>query len=396
MHEPQPITLQESIDTGDTRYQRMRRVTLIGSAIDLILGVLKIVFGYTAQSQALIADGVHSLSDLLTDFMVLIAAKHGSRDADEEHPYGHGRIETMATAVLGIALILVALGIVWDAFNRMFHPEKLLQPGVAAIVVALISVASKEWIYHFTMRVAVQLKSEMLKANAWHSRSDAISSVIVVFGVAGTMAGLPYLDAIAAVGVGLMVARIGWELGWQAVKELVDVGLEAERLEKIRQIIHAIGGVQAIHMLRTRKIGGQASVDVHVLVEPWLSVSEGHMISQMVMDQLLAKIEEVSDVTVHIDPEDDEIAAPCEGLPLRDDVERTLEQCWANILPAKKRRRLVLHYLDGRIDVDVYLPLASCSGEQAALELNQQLQRQLDPLQEFGRVRLYFGHAHQF
>ncbi len=391
MQEHPSHSLQQKPETGDTRYQRMRRVTLVGSVIDLTLGLLKIIFGYTAQSQALIADGVHSLSDLVTDFMVLIAAKHGSRDADDEHPYGHGRIETMATALLGLALMLVALGIVWDAFNRMFHPEKLLQPGVAAIVVALISVAAKEWAYHYTMRLAVELKSEMLKANAWHSRSDAISSIIVVFGVVGTMAGLPYLDAIAAVGVGLMIAHIAWELGWQAVKELVDVGLEAERLAKIRQIILAIGGVRAIHMLRTRKIGGQATVDVHVLVAPWLSVSEGHMISQIVMDRLLERIEEVSDVTVHIDPEDDEVAAPCEGLPLRNEVEKLLDNCWRDILPLEKLQRLVLHYLDGRIDVDLYLPLAECGGEQVARELNEKLQQEIDHLGEFGRVRLYFG-----
>lgn len=394
MHEHPHPTVSESDASGDERYQRMRRVTLVGSAVDLILGVLKILVGYVAQSQALIADGVHSLSDLLTDFMVLIAAKHGSREADEEHPYGHGRIETMATAALGIALILVALGIVWDAFDRMFNPEKLLQPGAAAIVVALLSVLAKEWIYHYTMRVAVAIKSEMLKANAWHSRSDAISSIVVVFGVAGTMAGLPYLDAIAAVGVGLMVGRIGWELGWQAVRELTDEGLQAERLEKIRQIILSIGGVQAIHMLRTRKIGAQASVDVHVLVEPWLSVSEGHMISQTVMEQLLEKIDEVSDVTVHIDPEDDEIAAPCQGLPLRHEVERILQRCWGDLL-SSRQQRLVLHYLDGHIDVDVYLPVTACSGPQEAAELNRELQQQIDPEQEFGLVRLYFGNTHQ-
>ena len=386
-----PPTLT-AIDPQDDRYQRMRRVTLIGSAVDLILGLLKILVGYIAQSQALIADGVHSLSDLLTDFMVLFAAKHGSREADEEHPYGHGRIETMATALLGIALILVASGIVWDAFDRMFNPEQLLQPGAAAIVVALLSVAAKEWIYHYTMRVAVAIKSEMLKANAWHSRSDAVSSVVVVVGVAGTMAGLPYLDAIAAVAVGLMVAHIGWELGWQAVKELMDEGLESERLEKIRQIILSIGGVEAIHMLRTRRIGGRATVDVHVLVEPRLSVSEGHMISQTVMDQLVDQIDEINDVTVHIDPEDDEVAAPCKGLPLRHQVKQILERCWQDILP--QEQRLVLHYLDGRIDVEVYLPWAKWSGQQEARQLSRQLQQRVESQEEFGRVKLYFGDMH--
>jgi cation diffusion facilitator family transporter len=341
---------------GDRRYREIRRVTLVGSALDLTLGVLKIVFGYLANSQALIADGVHSLSDLATDFMVLFAAKHGSKDADEAHPYGHGRFETLATVALGIALIGVAVGIAWDAIARLFHPEALLQPGVWALVIAGASVVSKEWIYHYTMRLARKLKSNMLRANAWHSRSDAISSVVVMIGVGGTMAGLEYLDSVAAVIVGAMVAKIGWDLLWQSVHELVDTALDPERVELIRQEVLHVGGVRELHMLRTRQMGGEALVDVHVLVDPKLSVSEGHYIGEKVRRRLIEEVEEVADVMVHVDPEDDERVAPSLHLPNRAWVEEQLHQRWQGLKIASNISRLTLHYLNGRIEVEVTLP----------------------------------------
>ncbi|MES9845707.1 MAG: cation transporter dimerization domain-containing protein, partial [Candidatus Sedimenticola sp. 6PFRAG5] len=175
---------------------------------------------------------------------------------------------------------------------------------------------------------------------------------------------------------------------------LVDAGLEEERVELIRETILGVGGVQEIHMLRTRKMGGQASVDVHVLVEPWLSVSEGHMISQMVMDRLLADIEEVSDVTVHIDPEDDEVAAPSKGLPLRNQAEETLKLCWQEIEQAVERKRLVLHYLDGKVDIDIYFSCEDFPGREEVRSLREKLQSAVSENPEFGRVRVYYGDMH--
>ena len=151
----------------EARYHEVRRITLIGSVVDLVLGVVKILVGYISASQALIADGVHSLSDLATDFLVIFAAKHSHREADAEHPYGHGRIETVATVALGVALLAVAVGISYEALARMMEAESLPHPGVLALVIALLSVASKEVIYQYTVRVARRLRSNMLHANAW-------------------------------------------------------------------------------------------------------------------------------------------------------------------------------------------------------------------------------------
>lgn len=383
------------INEGDQRYREIRWVTLVGSALDLTLGVLKIAIGFIANSQALIADGVHSLSDLATDFMVLFAAKHGSKDADETHPYGHGRFETLATVALGIALILVAVGIAWDAVERLFNPAELLQPGFWALLIAGASVLSKEWIFHYTMHVAKKLKSNMLKANAWHSRSDAISSVVVVIGVAGTMAGLEYLDAVAAVIVGVMVGKIGWDLAWQSVHELVDTALDPERVAVIRQEVLSVGGVRELHMLRTRQMGGEALVDVHVLVDPKLSVSEGHYIGERVRRRLIHEVEEVADVMVHVDPEDDEKMAPSLHLPNRAWMEQQLHQKWQGLQIASSIGRLTLHYLDGRIEVELCLPAEAIPRTDEQREEIRRLVAEAETLDEIRGVELFFENAQQ-
>ena len=354
-HHHLPAT-DPQVDKNATRARETVKVTLIGAVIDLLLGVFKIFFGFLSQSQALIADGIHSLSDLATDGIVLYAAKHAHTEADEEHPYGHGRFETVATVGLGIALLAVAIGISIDATLRLFNPEKLLIPNMGALIVAAISIVSKEAIYHYTMYVARKYKSNMLRANAWHSRTDAISSVVVLVGVAGSMAGLWYLDAIAAIGVGLMVAKIGWDLAWHSIRELVDTGLETERVEAIRKTILDVDGVVSLHVLRTRRMAGEALVDVHIQVAPHISISEGHYVSETVRARVIKEIEEVADVMVHIDPENDEVTPPNTGLPLRHKLMAQLEQQWQGLAAASRIEDVTLHYLEGQIQVELKLP----------------------------------------
>jgi len=207
-------------EQNNHRYLEIRRVTVIGAVIDLVLGIAKIIFGFFGHSHGLVADGVHSLSDLATDVLVVWAARHGTQEADEEHPYGHERIQTIATVLLGLALIMVGLGIAFNAVNRLVSPETLMAPSNATLAVAFLSIIAKEWIYQFTMRVAHQIQSKLLKANAWHSRSDALSSVVVLIGIGGTMIGVDYLDALAAVAVGAMIIHVGWRLGKDSVHEL--------------------------------------------------------------------------------------------------------------------------------------------------------------------------------
>jgi cation diffusion facilitator family transporter len=378
--------------SAEERKRVTHRVTLVGAVLNLVLSAVKIWVGFVAHSQSLIADGVHSLSDLLSDALVMVAAHHSHQDPDEQHPYGHGRFETAATLGLALLLALVGAGLVWDAADRMFAPATLLVPGVIALWAAAISVLSKEWLYHYTRIAARRIRSDMMRANAWHHRSDAVSSVVVLVGVGGTMAGLPYLDAVAAALVGLMIIKIGWDLGWGSVRELVDTALDAERVAAIRGTILSVGGVRDIHMLRTRRMGGGASADVHVLVEPRLSVSEGHMIGTMVEQRLTREIDELVDVTVHVDPEDDEHGPSCLDLPLRTEAEARLQRAWAGVPAAAGYSQLLLHYLNGRIHVDVFFP--SAGAEMApgpAGELCATLQDCLAGFPEFGAVRVFFG-----
>lgn len=355
---------------SSTRYQEARKITIIGSVVDSVLAFLKIVFGIIDNSQALVADGIHSLSDLATDIMVLLAMKHGSREADEEHPYGHGRIETIATVLLGLALIAVGAGIAQDAITRLFQPERLLNPGWFALGIAVLSVISKEAIYRYTMRAAKKLNSELLKANAWHSRTDAISSIVVIVGIAGSMAGLEYLDAIAAVGVAFLVAKIGWDLSWKSVRELIDTGVDAEYANKIREAINDVTGVQALHMLRTRRMGGDVLVDVHVIVDPKVSVSEGHQIGEKVRALLTGNFAEITDVTVHVDPEDDEANAPSSHLPDRGALLKSLGERWSGFEESGKIKDVTLHYLDGRMYIEVYLPLTLVTSVEKGREIS--------------------------
>lgn len=376
-------------ESRQARREDTLRVTWVGAVVDLVLAVVKIVVGYVAHSQALIADGVHSFSDLVTDAAVLYAAKHSQQDADEEHPYGHGRFETVTTVGLGIALLGVAVGISLDAGFRLIHPETQVTPGLMALVVAGISIFSKEALYRYTVFVADRHKSPMLKANAWHHRSDALSSVIVLAGVGGSMAGIKSLDAIAAIGVGIMIAKIGWTLSAHSIRELVDTSLEPERVAAIRKAILSVDGVVSLHILRTRRMAGEALVDVHIQVAPTISVSEGHYISETVRARVIKQIEEVADVMVHIDPENDETAPPPTGLPPRHTLMEQLQQHWQAIPAAARIKTITLHYLDGRIQVDLTLPLDVLDGIKAD-KLQAEFAQALKPVKSVSVVRLSF------
>ena len=371
------------------RYREVRKVTLIGSLVDFLLGVVKILVGWLAHSQALVADGIHSLSDLGTDFIVLYAAKHSHREADEDHPYGHGRIETLTTVGLGIALIVVAFGIGYDAVRRMNDANLLLHPGVVALAVAVVSVIAKEAIYQYTKNAAIKLRSNMLMANAWHSRSDAISSIVVVIGVGGAMMGYPYLDAVAAIAVAVMIAKIGFDLIRASSRELIDTALEPEVVETIRKEIVGVDGVRALHMLRSRRSGGDALVDLHVQVDPHISVSEGHQIGDTVRRRLLERVDEVTDVTVHIDPEDDEQGSACDQLPLRSDLIEKLQRQWADLEPVDAEQ-VTLHYLCGKLQIDLALPLSVLDKHTDTRGLILSIEKAAKELPEVDSVRVSF------
>jgi cation diffusion facilitator family transporter len=378
-----------AVVTDDERYFVTRRVTLVGSAVDAVLGVLKLTVGWLAQSQALIADGVHSLSDLATDVIVLVAAGKAREKADEEHPYGHERFETLATVVLGLSLIAVAVGLGFDAVRRMLHPELLLHPAPWAIWAAGVSVIAKEAIYHYTIRAARRVRSKLMEANAWHSRSDAVSSLVVIAGLLGTMAGLENVDAVAALVVAWMIGRIGWGFALQSVRELVDTGLDQETLDSIRDAIMTVDGVGALHELRTRRMGSRALVDVHIiLADGRVSVSEGHQVSEAVRQRVINRIDDVSDVMVHIDPEDDEISPTRLDLPTRSQLSSRLGVLWAPIDGHELILGLGFHYLGGKVHVEVRVPGTAVAPGGVGPELRARLSKAAEAEADVGRVTL--------
>jgi cation diffusion facilitator family transporter len=371
-------------------YRVKRRVTLVCAALNLLLAGLKLFLGVVGQSQALVADGIHSLSDLASDAMVLVAIRFARDDADEEHPYGHARFETVATMILGLLLLLVAGGIVMDAAGRIAHPELLSKPGFLALSGAAVSIVVNEWMFWYNVRAARQLKSDLMRANAWHHRSDAISSIIVLIGIAGSMAGYPALDAVGAIGVSLLIGKIGWDLGWAGVRELVDTGATTEQLDEMGNTIRGVDGVEAFHDLRTRRMGQKLLVEVHVLVASQVTVSEGHMIGDRVHAELMRKYEYVSEVLVHVDPEDDETDRNKTILPGREEMLQRLERRWQEIGIELPVERVNFHYLKGVIDVEILLPLDIVDDIEGARRLSQQFVEATRRERHVGQVDVHF------
>lgn len=373
--------------SAQARNKAMRETSVVGAIVNLALTIAKVFFGIIGQSHALIADGVHSLADLSTDVMVWFAAKYSNQPADKEHPYGHARIETAFTVGLGVVLIITAIGIVLDSAQRLLNPETLLHPTPIVLLIAAVSIFANEGLYHYTIRVARKCKSSMLTANAWHHRSDAISSIVVLVGVAGSLLGMPYLDAFAAIGVALMIGKIGWDQAWESILELVDTGMEPKTSSALKRIIETIDGVRSVHMLRSRRMGGAYLIDVHIVVNECLSVSEGHKIAEYVRLKLIDSHDNISDALVHIDPEDDSVAILCADLPLRREVLRDLRKVWLKDIDSFKSDEVTLHYLNGKVHVDLVCDIHAAHANTE--QLSQRLKEQAEALNYIGDVRVY-------
>ncbi|MBJ7550113.1 cation diffusion facilitator family transporter [Marinomonas ostreistagni] len=280
--------------------QIAQRVTLVGAFWDAVLGIAKIIAGWLSQSQALVADGIHSLSDLVTDVFVLIAANNARQAPDKNHPYGHLRFETLTTVILGVVLIVVATGIVFEAFNAELSPT-VTWYGLAAVVLTIVV---KEAIFHYTHRAGKQIGSKLLIANAWHSRSDALSSVAVLAGLAGVYLGYDWADKVASIIVGILIGKIAVEMIWDNVKELVDTAPDPKTIEQIRDTAASLKNIMAPHDIRARSMAGKIFLDMHIHVPAHATVSEGHYLSDLVVYTIKKAHPQVQDVMVHVDTDD--------------------------------------------------------------------------------------------
>lgn len=332
---------------------------ILSGVVDFALGVLKLIVGWFANSHALIADGIHSISDLATDIMVWVFNRIGIQEPDDDHPYGHARFETFGTFILGCLLIAVAAFIVYESAARLMTIAEVKVPGWPALVAAIVSIAAKEWLYQITTRIGERTRSKLLVANAWHHRSDSLSSIIVFVGVGGAMLGFVWLEMLAAIGVALLIGQIGWRLARQSVEELVDTAQSEAYVEDIQASISMVEGVRGVHNIRTRRMGPDVLVEVHLQVEPNVSVSEGHHIGEWVSRQLLGDFEDVSDVIVHIDAEDDEYMEERDKHfpipPLRKEVRESLLNVWQGKIDPLDIKKMTLHYLNNGINVELFL-----------------------------------------
>uniref|UniRef100_Q479I8 Cation efflux protein n=1 Tax=Dechloromonas aromatica (strain RCB) TaxID=159087 RepID=Q479I8_DECAR len=330
-----------------------QKATWVSVAVNLVMTVIQLIVGWLAHSQSLVAHGLHSFSDLLSDFLVIYASRQSAHPADEAHPYGHARMETAATLVLGASLTLIGGGILWESGMRLQHIEALPTVELSALWVAIATVVSKEALYRYLIRVAERLRSQLLIANALHTRADAASALVVVVGIGGALLGWSFLDLLAAALMGFMILRMGAGLAWGAIKELIDTGLDESQVEAIRATLRETPGVRGLHQLRTRRMAHQALVDTHVQVDSRISVSEGHRIAESARARVLREHPEVLDVLVHIDPEDDmDPAVFSARLPGREALLAELKPLLAGL---PKPEKVVLHYLNGQVELEVFL-----------------------------------------
>lgn len=292
---------EDTAHDGAERAAAAVRSTWVSIAVNAVLIVLQLVVGLFAHSQALVADAMHSLSDLVSDFVVLLAGKHSRKAADDDHPYGHARFENAGSLALGALLLAVGVGMLWSALRKLEAPAEIPQVHVAALGVAAFTLVCKEALFRYMLAVAKRVRSTLLVSNAWHARSDAASSLVVGLGIAGNLMGFPLLDPIAAAIVGFLIARMGWIFGWNALSDLMDRGASTEEVEAITRTAAATPGVHAVHDLRTRKMGDMLVVDMHLEVDARLTVEQGHDIALAARDAVLAR-HSVLRVMTHVDP----------------------------------------------------------------------------------------------
>ncbi len=294
-------------DADDTRRNLAERAaaasrsTWVSIGINLALTVMQIVVGVWSKSQALIADGMHTLSDLVADVVVLLANHHARKDADADHPYGHQRFENAASLALGLLLLGVGIGMLGSAALKLEHPEAVPMVHIAALWVAGATLLGKELLFRYMLAVAKRVKSSMLVANAWHARADAASSLVVAAGIAGNLAGYPIFDPIAAAIVGFMVARMGWGFAWNALSDLTDRAVDEHEVRAIRDTLMHTAGVAGVHDVRTRKMGDMIVVDAHIEVDASISVEAGHAIAVEARRRVMQR-HRVLDLMAHVDP----------------------------------------------------------------------------------------------
>lgn len=295
-------------ETENTRYSQAAYITKVAIVVNILLTGFKFVAGVLGNSSAMIADAAHSLSDFMTDIAVIAGLKISKKPRDSTHNYGHGKIETLAAAFIGLVLIVVAFGIFWGGLQKIFaffRGEILPTPSLIALTAAILSIILKEWLYRYTIVYAKNLKSDALTANAWHHRSDAFSSIGTMFGIGGAIllgGKWVVLDPIAAVILSFFILKVAFDISYKNLNELLEASLDSETYKIIEEILISTEGVLGFHELKTRKIGNAMAADVHIEVDPDLNIVDAHEISTQVEDKLKEICGKNGHFSIHVEP----------------------------------------------------------------------------------------------
>ena len=283
--------------------KQIQKITLIGVLVNILLSIIKVIFGIKSHSQALLADGVHSISDLTTDAAIIIGSKFWTSPPDKNHPYGHGRIETIVNIFIGFTLCSVGIGIGWHSLITIGTSHHSL-PGWNPFIVAVISICFKEILFRRTVDLGKKLNSKAVIANAWHHRSDALSSLPVAAAVIGNkiFPNLQYLDHIAALLVTTMILKASYTIIWPSIKEITESRADVEIEKRILQLSRAYKEIREIHALRSRRIGGSILVDLHMLFDPNATVYDAHKIAETFKKDVLLKEKDLAEIIIHIEP----------------------------------------------------------------------------------------------
>ncbi len=363
------------------------RIIVIGALANLLLAALKIAGGIFGKSTAMLADGIHSLSDLLTDVVVLFTHKIGQLPADENHPYGHGRAETIGATLVGAVIIVAGFGLAYQSWG-IITSGTFQTPLIPAALAALVSIVIKEVLFRYTRSVGEATNSPSLVANAWHHRSDAISSLAALIGIGGAMAGYPIMDPIAAIIVSVMIAKVGYNIAFKGLSDLMDTALSEEETRRIATMINGLPGVIQTHNLRTRQIGGDVLMDVHILVDHEASVTEGHHIAEGVRRELIRAMDNVQDVLVHVDTEDD---AAFESIywANRNYLEKQVDPMIASMKDIQRRTHLRAHHHGGKTTLEVFIKMKEGLDPDEANSVMKELKEHLQTIEHVHEVRVF-------
>ncbi len=381
------------MNARDLSEKHALKVTLLGLAANLILALAKGFIGIIANSSALIADAGHSVSDLLSDGITLWAVRMSGIPKDKNHPYGHGKFETVGTFIIALLLLFTGIGVAGHVFNRM---DASVVPGTIALWMAGIAIIVKEALFHVTRMVGRRTGSRVLMANAWHHRSDAISSVAALLGIAGAQLGIPLMDPIAGMLVAGLIIKTGIDIGYESIRELTDETVEEDVISELGKIMSGIEGVDHYHEMRARRMGPHLLVDLHIQVDSMMSISAAHQVAERVRLEILEKLPAVNEVLVHVDAEDDHVGD--EGSELLQDIvlmrpqgeiENDVKKVLAEISEIQGITHIYCHYLNQKLTVQVNILLDAEMRIRDAQKIASAARRKIEQIKDIDSADLH-------